>query len=72
MPRGRAQPAPGDRTRWGPSQAAGAALWGLLITLKWLHAQFLQPAADWVLDAPLAAAEESVRSVVSVVARAPA
>ncbi len=47
-----------------PLQFAGLVLWSLLISLRWLHAQFVQPAADWVLDTVLGAWEESVKAVI--------
>lgn len=46
------------------SQAAGALLWGVLITLKWMHAQFLQPAADFFLESVLRTWEESVKATI--------
>lgn len=47
-----------------PAQVAGAVLWSLLITLKWLHAQYVQSLADLILDGVLATWEESIRSVI--------
>ena len=47
-----------------PLPFAGLVLWSLLISLRWLHAQLVQPVADWVLDTILGAWEESVKAVI--------
>jgi lysosomal acid lipase/cholesteryl ester hydrolase len=47
---------------WGFQRAAGAAVWTVLVTVRWLHSQLVAAPAQWWLDNVLGTAEESAKA----------
>ena len=45
----------------GVSQALGAAVWTMLLVLKWFHAQLVLPAGRLLADGVLPVYEESIK-----------